>query len=116
MERSSEKRDLGQRKQICKHFAHLLSPINVLVLLEKCLPKYVSWSIIKYIHIQINLVNAANDIPALKINNTHSHQVHSIKKLISIYLIQISQIYLNQNFLFITKVQIPRNYYVLKQF
>lgn len=32
-------------------------------------------------------------------------KVHSIKKLILIYLIQISEMYLNHNFLFITKIQ-----------
>lgn len=73
MERDSEERGVGQRKQTFKHSTHLLSPINLFVLLEKCFPKYVGCSTTKYIHVQINLVKAANDTPALKINNTHSH-------------------------------------------
>lgn len=76
MWKGTQKREVGQKKQSSKHFTHLLSLTNLLVLFKKkkkCFLKYISCSVTKYTHIQINLRNTATDIPVLNINNTHSH-------------------------------------------
>lgn len=64
------RRGVGQQKQLLKHFAHLVNPTNSLVLLVKSFTKYMLLYNRIY-HISTNPVNAANDMPALRLTLIH---------------------------------------------